>query len=169
MTKSSKRLTRRDAMKVAAAALGAAALSNLPSQWSKPELAAGVLPAHAQTSVSPLVLTTPAPPLFLPSGSPCWDGQPVRFFAAVDPATAGIELQYTLSYVGAPSGTITSPASLTGTLTTDVNGEVSIDVTVTPDSPLFGTIGVLSVVWSFVDPANGTDTITQSVPIEITC
>jgi len=45
-----KRLTRRDAIKLLGAAAGASVLANIPSKWSKPSLAGGVLPAHAQTS-----------------------------------------------------------------------------------------------------------------------
>jgi len=45
-----KKLSRRDAIKLLGAAAGASVLANLPSKWSKPELADGVLPAHAQTS-----------------------------------------------------------------------------------------------------------------------
>ena len=45
-----KKLSRRDAMKLLGAAIGAAALANLPSKWNTPELAAGVLPAHARQS-----------------------------------------------------------------------------------------------------------------------
>jgi hypothetical protein len=47
---SEKKLSRRDAMKLLGAAIGAAALANLPSKWDKPELAQGVLPAHARQS-----------------------------------------------------------------------------------------------------------------------
>jgi len=47
-----KKISRRDAMKILGAAIGAAALANLPSKWDKPELAQGVLPAHAQQSVA---------------------------------------------------------------------------------------------------------------------
>jgi hypothetical protein len=43
-------LSRRDALKLLGAAAGASVLANLPSRWSTPELTAGVLPAHAQTS-----------------------------------------------------------------------------------------------------------------------
>ena len=45
-----KNLSRRDALKFLGAAAGATVLANLPANWSTPELAAGVLPAHAQTS-----------------------------------------------------------------------------------------------------------------------
>ena len=50
MTQQPKKLSRRDALKIIGVAAGAAVLANLPSKWSKPELATGVLPAHAQTS-----------------------------------------------------------------------------------------------------------------------
>ena len=46
-----KKINRRDALKLLGAATGAAALSNLPTKWHTPELASGVIPAHAQTSV----------------------------------------------------------------------------------------------------------------------
>ncbi len=45
-----KKISRRDAMKLLGAAIGAAALSTLPSKWNTPELVAGVLPAHARQS-----------------------------------------------------------------------------------------------------------------------
>ena len=47
-----KKLSRRDAIKFLGAAAGAAALANLPSKWSKPELVSGVLPAHAQSTAA---------------------------------------------------------------------------------------------------------------------
>ncbi|MCL4528127.1 MAG: Hint domain-containing protein [Chloroflexi bacterium] len=60
MTQQPKKLSRRDALKIIGAAAGATVLANLPSKWSKPELAAGVLPAHAQTSgpTLPTVVTS---------------------------------------------------------------------------------------------------------------
>lgn len=60
MSKPAKKISRRDAIKVLGAAAGASVLANLPTKWSKPELATGVLPAHAQTSgdVLPTVVTT---------------------------------------------------------------------------------------------------------------
>jgi hypothetical protein len=45
-----KKISRRDAMKMLGVAVGAATLSTLPSKWNTPELAAGVLPAHARQS-----------------------------------------------------------------------------------------------------------------------
>lgn len=45
-----KKISRRDAIKLLGAVTGASLLANLPSKWSTPELVSGVLPAHAQTS-----------------------------------------------------------------------------------------------------------------------
>lgn len=45
-----KKLSRRDAMKVLGAAIGATALAALPSEWNKPAVAASELPEHAQQS-----------------------------------------------------------------------------------------------------------------------
>jgi hypothetical protein len=49
-----KKISRRDAMKMLGVAVGAAALSTLPSKWNTPELVAGVLPAHARQSGGPV-------------------------------------------------------------------------------------------------------------------
>ena len=49
-----KKLSRRDAMKVLGAAIGATALAVLPSEWDKPALAASELPKHAQQSQQPV-------------------------------------------------------------------------------------------------------------------
>lgn len=51
MNKSSlKKLSRRDSIKLLGAVTGATVLANLPTKWNTPEIASGVLPAHAQTS-----------------------------------------------------------------------------------------------------------------------
>ena len=42
--------SRREALKLIAAATGALALASIPAEWTKPELRIGVLPAYAQTS-----------------------------------------------------------------------------------------------------------------------
>lgn len=55
-----KKISRRDAMKLLGAAVGAVALANLPSKWNTPELAAGVLPAHARQSGAPILLSNVA-------------------------------------------------------------------------------------------------------------
>ncbi|MCS6994782.1 MAG: twin-arginine translocation signal domain-containing protein [Anaerolineales bacterium] len=164
------KLSRRDALKVLAAASGAVALSHLPTSWGKPELQAGVLPAHAQTSMTH-VLSAPFPPEEIDLGqSYCYDGIVIRFTAVITPPTAGISLQYSLNYTasGAP-GSITVPSPTIGTVNTNGSGQATVDVTVLPDSPFFGTTGTLTVVWSFVNPADGTNTVSQSYDIEIGC
>src|SRR5688572_503328 len=55
-----KKISRRDAIKLLGAVTGATVLANLPTKWNTPEIASGVLPAHAQTSnqsVLPTVTT----------------------------------------------------------------------------------------------------------------
>lgn len=48
--KNRKQLSRREALKLLGAAVGAATLANLPNKWSTPQISAGVLPAHAQST-----------------------------------------------------------------------------------------------------------------------
>jgi hypothetical protein len=57
MAQESKKVSRRKAIKLITATVGAASLANLPNKWVKPVLKAGVLPAHAQTS--PTATATP--------------------------------------------------------------------------------------------------------------
>jgi hypothetical protein len=167
---SAQKLSRREALKLLAAATGAAALSTLPPTWSKPDLQIGVLPAHAQTSLLHILSTFFFPEEVDPGRSYCYDGMIVRFTAIITPPTTGILLQYSLTYnvTGAP-GSITSPSPATGTVATDASGRASIDVTVLPDSPFFGTEGTLTVVWSFVNPADGTNTASQDYDVLISC
>lgn len=163
------KISRRDALKILAAAAGAAALANLPPTWSKPGVEVGVLPAHAQTSIGH-VLQDPPPAELLDSPDACYDGQNVGLTAVISPPTAGILLRYVLTYtVTGPDGAITVPVPPTGTLSTNAGGQVSLTVTVTPDSPFMGTEGVLTVVWSFVNPADGANTVSQDVDIMIAC
>jgi hypothetical protein len=130
----------------------------------------GVLPAHAQTSLLHILSTFFFPEEVDPGRSYCYDGMIVRFTAIITPPTTGILLQYSLTYnvTGAP-GSITSPSPATGTVATDASGRASIDVTVLPASPFFGTEGTLTVVWSFVNPADGTNTASQDYDVLISC
>ncbi len=61
MDKEQQELSRRQALKVLAAAAGGAAMAFLPKKWETPLVSLGVLPAHAQ--ISP----TPPPPTPTPS------------------------------------------------------------------------------------------------------
>lgn len=163
------KVSRRDALKILTAATGAAALANLPSKWSKPSVEVGVLPVHAQTSVVHALQDSP-PAVLIPPGNACFDGQEVGLTAVISPPTAGILLRYDLTYtVTGPDGSITAPVPPTGTLPTNASGQASLVVTVTPDSPFMGTEGTLTVVWSFVNPTDGTNTVSQAVNIEIAC
>lgn len=56
-----KKISRRDALKLLGAAIGAATMANLPGKWSKPEAIAGVLPVHAQTSLLDTPTSTATP------------------------------------------------------------------------------------------------------------
>lgn len=164
------KLSRREALKLLAAATGAAALTTLPPAWSKPALQVGVLPAHAQTSLLH-ILSVPVLPAEIDLGqSYCDDGIIIRFTAVITPPTAGIQLQYALTYnaTGA-AGSIIDPSPTTGTLTTNASGQASIDVTVLPGNPFFGTEGTLTVVWSFVNPADGANTASQDYDIVVAC
>lgn len=69
MTEQPKKLSRRDAIKLIGAAAGASVLANLPSKWTKPEVTAGVLPAHAQTSPASVLPTVATVSIIVP-GSP---------------------------------------------------------------------------------------------------
>jgi len=80
--KPNKKLSRRDAIKLLGAAAGASVLANLPTKWSKPSLASGVLPAHAQTTCQAVFVEVTKVELFDPiSGfggltliqGPLWD------------------------------------------------------------------------------------------------
>jgi len=53
-----KKINRRDAIKLISAAAGASVVANLPSKWSKPELASAAMPVHAQASCDVTVTVT---------------------------------------------------------------------------------------------------------------
>lgn len=166
------KISRRDALKLLAAAAGATALADLPARWSKPDLEVGVLPAHAQTSVEHVEHVLSTLPADLPEpNNACYDGQDVILSAVISPPAVGIVLQYVLTYtpeLGDPGGTIT-PSPSTGTLTTNNSGQVSLTANVTPNDSGQGTVGTLTVVWSFVNPADGTNAVSQDVNIDIGC
>jgi hypothetical protein len=145
--KPSKEISRRDAMKVLAAVAGAAALANLPSKWSTPELATGVLPAHAQTS-NPLPLYSLAAGADEPESNFCQD---LTSTVTITPPASGINLRYVIT----PSAgvTINSPA-LTATALTDASGMVTLPISVGS----FGLDDTVTVTWSFVNASDGTNT-----------
>jgi hypothetical protein len=64
-----KKISRRDALKLLGAAIGASIVANLPAKWVKPESISGVLPVHAQTSL-PVTSTTTATPTVTATNNP---------------------------------------------------------------------------------------------------
>jgi len=140
-----KKLSRRDAMKILAAAVGAATVANLPPEWSEPGLEVGVLPAHAQTSTSLL------------AGPDTDTGEchsDVTSTVAITPPLANIPMHYEITTTGGVS--VPVPASLTGTVLTNTSGVASLDITA--NSIYLGTV---TVTWSFENPADGTGSDSQ--------
>ncbi len=147
-----KKLSRRDAIKVIGAVAGASVLANLPSKWTKPELATGVLPAHAQTSQ------------FSQLGLVCntfhaIDAYTVRGLVIgvnLSSAQAGIVLNWSIVLTGGAS--FVNPAEPTsGTAVTVFTGNASYnggDVNTPAGS---GWI----VTWSFNNPSDGSGTCNQ--------
>jgi hypothetical protein len=143
-------ISRRNLLKILSAAGGAVALANLPIHWMKPAVKMGLLPAHAQSS-SPYVLTAAAD---LDWVTFCFN---LMSSATIAPVAAGIGLAYTITTTGSAAYTV--PASATGTLTTDAAGSVSL--TITPSTASLVPDDRIIVTWSFVNPADGTNSDAQ--------
>ena len=143
------KVSRRDAVKILAAAVGATALANLPSKWSKPNLNVGILPAHAQTSGHTLTVGADQIDSF------CF---PLALVSTVtiSPADPGILMKYTI--IPDPSITISSPPSLTGTALTNSSGVASVTFTAVTSA---GPAVTVEVEWEFANPSDGTDNGTQ--------
>ena len=147
-----KKISRRDAIKLLGAVTGATVLANLPTKWNTPEIASGVLPAHAQTSTT----------LFTATCGPFSDIEPdtdqLTFSILIDPPVSGIIMRWSISFTNAEYDNPLSPTS--GTVAT-VNGTATLltdSITST-----FGQ-GSVDVFWGFDNPANGQFPVcTQSV------
>ncbi len=148
------KLSRRDALKILGAAAGASVLANLPSKWTKPELATGVLPAHAQTSGTHTVTAG----ISDPQANFCQD---LISTATITPPTSGIPLHYVITRSNS-STLLTSPAALTGTIPTDVSGTATLTITVDINFPsVFNTGDTITVTWSFEHSSDGTGSSSQ--------
>jgi hypothetical protein len=145
--KAPKQISRRDAMKILAAAAGATALANLPEKWNRPELEVGVLPAHAQTSPLFDLVVGPSDP----NANFCFT---LISTAAVIPATSGIQLRYEITL--SPGLVLSPPAPLTGTIYTNATGDVSLSIGI--DISSFDLGDTVIVKWSFEDPDDGNET-----------
>jgi len=155
----SKTLSRRDTIKVLAAAVGAGALANLPGKWTKPGLDFGVLPAHAQTSQTVHTLVAGAdaqidnnveqPPITINST------------VQITPPTPGILMRYSIvldePQFGVRPTAIDIPAESTGTVPTNDTGLGTLPITY---SNLWFD-STITVTWSFENSSDGTGTDDQ--------
>lgn len=139
------KISRRDAIKILAAVVGAATVANLPPEWSKPDLEVGVLPAHAATSTT--LLAGPDT-----DTGDCHSD--VISTVVISPVQANISMHYEIVSVGGP--TVTIPASSTGTELTNASGVASLSMHI--ESIYLGTV---TVTWSFENPADGSGSDSQ--------
>ncbi len=153
MTKTTTRkISRRDAIKVLTAAAGAAALANIPTKWSKPELEVGALPAHAQTSVGSHTVQAG---ISDPNANFCG---PFSSTATITPPDAGIPLHFVIT----TAGTVTVQAPLSGTINTDATGTATLSgITIDFGSPWNDNATVI-VTWSFENPGDSSGDSAQS-------
>ncbi len=138
-------------MKLLGAAIGSAALSTLPPQWSKPVLASGQLPVHARQSAGGRTLFAG------PDDSNANFCFPVTSAVSITLPAADIPLRYSITV--SSDVVVTAPAALTGTVVTDAAGNATLDVDVsnTPyDTPI-----IVTVTWSFDNPADGSGSDSQ--------
>jgi hypothetical protein len=164
-----KKISRRDAMKILGVAAGAAAFSTLPSKWNTPELAAGVLPAHARQSVIGHSIQSALFDQSIPASlaSICF---PFGSTATIKPAVAGILLRYTITSdtVGILSPVVVTvppvPAILSGQVATNASGQATIsNVSVDMGSLTPGLTETVTVTWSFVNPSDGSGSSSQNL------
>jgi hypothetical protein len=136
--KPGKELSRRDALKLLGAAAGASVLANLPSKWSTPQLTAGVLPAHAQTSGRSLT---------------CWlelDGESIQTGANVIPSPGvpiSLHLELVLVRLAEPAFGLSSDHL------TDNAGAVGVGWLALATGPAPQTV---LATWTFTNPLDGT-------------
>jgi hypothetical protein len=183
---STKKISRRDAIKLLTAVTGATALANIPSRWSKPGLKIGVLPAHAQTSVAPLPTSTqtPTPTPVVPPPTSTQTPTPTPVIrtltcdadgtfpanegvlnltsgVTISPIAAGISMRYSVAYrdssLNDRSAWLNAPNPATGTTTTNASGYATVLLDFQNSFPG----DTLTTVWSFVNPSDGTGTGTQ--------
>ena len=174
MTEQTKKLSRRDALKVLGAATGASLLASLPSKWSAPEIASGVLPAHAQTSggltfLNGGFITSTIPGKFSPNDR---SGN-IKEISATLGVACGAKgthwVQISQPIANIPLGLVTSsnfpvtwniPVSgpPDDTYYTDGNGKVEI-----PIDLVYSPVDPPDFTWTFINPSDGTDTRTFTI------
>jgi hypothetical protein len=140
-------------MKVLGAAVGAAALSTLPSKWNTPELAADVLPASARQSGAIIVGThTFVSPTHAGNGT--HPDASAGSFPTITPNDDNISRSFTITTTGG----ITINSSLTGSLTTPT-ASILIDYT--------GAVAgdKIIVTWIFTNASDGSGTFVDTITI----
>ena len=148
----SKKVSRRDAIKLLTAATGAAVLANLPNKWSKPEVNGGVFPVHAQTSGGILHLLACDTDQNLSGAA---DTAQYLSGVTINPFTSGIPMNWSLTLTG-----LTTAGATSGTVLTNGSGYAQI---LTPPMSAGGAYGSVSirVNWSFQNSADGKATCYQ--------
>jgi hypothetical protein len=151
--KPSKEISRRDAIKILAAAVGASVLANLPSKWSTPELASGVLPVHAQTSsILHTLLCDPDENVGEPDSNQYASG------VTINPPDAGIVMRWNMTLNNVVLDNPADPT--TGTELTDGAGHAAVT---TPPVTIvnINLDASVTVTWSFENPLDGSDSCDQ--------
>jgi hypothetical protein len=145
-----KKISRRDAIKLLGAVTGATVLANLPSKWNTPEIASGVLPAHAQTSTSLFSLICVQDQFSAGFGPPTSS-------VSISPAQSNVSMTWT---VIASTGVLNMPTT-SGTVLTNGSGVATIDLNFPPNT--FDFLGDINVRWTFTNPAQGTGSPSQCI------
>ncbi len=164
-----KKLSRRDAIKVIGAVAGASVLANLPSKWTKPELATGVLPAHAQTSSSGLTILSCNLSLDIFTG--VWSSSPV--VGPLPIPSISIPMLFTIKFVNTHFASGSDPQSpnpyinswnldpSTGTVLYANSANPVLPGLMAADAGATG--GSVSILWEFGNPSQGSGTCSQTL------
>lgn len=157
-----KKLSRRDAIKLLGAATGATLLANLPSNWSKPELVSGVLPAHAQTSSLGLTILNCDFTFDIISGD--WHSD---IFVGPTPLPQPMIMQYTITFINThlssgsePQSPYVSNTSVSQGSGIGGNADSAVLGQVIPNSGQ--TSGSVTILWEFTSPFFGSGTCSQT-------
>jgi hypothetical protein len=161
-----KGLTRRQALKILAATTGVTALSSLPSKWAKPILKVGVLPAHAQTSPAQHIIVF-CSANNVQGGGVIGPTDTITMQTGISPASTGISIRRTITLNEAAhpqNGVIDVVIGLT-----DAAGEFTgPDFDLSTISPEISPgIDRISILWEFVNPAEGTGTCQRNIEITV--
>ncbi len=112
-----KKISRRDALKLIGAAIGAATMANLPGKWIKPEAIAGVLPVHAQTSLLDTPTSTATPTVTATDNPLTPTNTPTITSSPTDTLTPTITSSPTNTLTPTPTLTLLLPTVLTTSIT----------------------------------------------------